>query len=176
MNLHRAVLALLATILLTPPAGGEASPPAPKFYAYCVEVGVPNVNPRPLAEQTKLLRDLGFDGVGYELWLDDALDASLKLIEDGGLQLYLVWTSVNVNPAQPAFDPRLPAALGKLKGRPVTVSVLLRASSPAIRRESPRPSRFCGNWGTSPPNPACASRSITTSATGPRVSRSSSRS
>ena len=130
MNLHRAVLALLATILLTPPAGGEAPAPAPKFYAYCVEVGVPGVNPRPLAEQAKLLRELGFDGVGCELWLDDALEPNLKLIEDAGLQLYLVWTSVNVNPAQPAFDPRLPAALRRLKGRPVTVSVLLRGFKP----------------------------------------------
>ena len=83
-----------------------------------------------MIDQTKLLRDLGFDGVGYELWLDDTLERTLKVIEDAGLELYLVWTSVNVDPAQPALDPRLPAALRQLEGRPVTVSVLLRGFKP----------------------------------------------
>jgi sugar phosphate isomerase/epimerase len=126
----RAVFLALAAFLCLSQAHPQTAPPTPKFYAYCVELGVPNVTPHPLADQVKLLRDLGFDGLGWELWLDDTIAPSLKVIEDADLGLYLVWTSVNLNPAQAAFDPRLPSAIRKLKGRPVTVSVLLRGFKP----------------------------------------------
>jgi sugar phosphate isomerase/epimerase len=112
-------------------AQAETPKPAPKFYAYCVELGVPQVTPRPLAAQAKLLRELGYDGAGYELWLDDTLEPNLKVMDDAGLQVYILWTSVNVDPAKTAYDPRLPAAIAKLKGRPVTVSVLLTGLGPA---------------------------------------------
>jgi len=126
MRMVTRTLAPLAAVLWLSPAWPQTPPTTPKFYAYCVELGVPGLTPRPLLEQTKLLRDLGFDGLGWELWLDDMLEPNLKLIADAGLELDLVWTSVNLDPAQPAFDPRLPTAFRKLKGRPVTVSVLLR--------------------------------------------------
>lgn len=130
MRIPGTTLALVAAILCLPPARAQAAPPPPHFYAYCVELGVAGVTPRPLPEQSRLLRELGFDGLGWELWLDDTLELNLKVIETAGLELHLVWTSVNLDPAQPAFDPRLPAAIRKLKGRPVTVSVLLRGFKP----------------------------------------------
>lgn len=112
--------------------GGDPSarPAAPPFYAYCVEIGVPGVQPAPLASQARLLRELGFDGLGCELTLDDSLAASLKTIHDAGLQLFMVWTSVTVDPSRPAYDSRLPQAIRRLKGDPVTVSVLLQGLKP----------------------------------------------
>lgn len=123
--LRRGALLLASAVLLLP-ARAETIRQVPKFYAYCVEVGVPGVKPRPLAEQAKLLRDLGYDGTGLELPLDDKLEASLKVLDEAGLQAFMLWTALTVNPAKPeAFSPRLPQAIRKLKGRPATVSVLL---------------------------------------------------
>ncbi|MBI5397219.1 MAG: sugar phosphate isomerase/epimerase [Verrucomicrobia bacterium] len=126
-------ITLTATLLALAPltfAGGGKTPP--KFYAYCVEVGVPGLKARPLAEQAKLLHELGFDGTGLSLSLGDDLDADLKFLDDAGLQVFMFWTSVNINPAKAASpDPRQMAAIRKLKGRPATVCVLLGGLKPA---------------------------------------------
>jgi len=98
---------------------------APPFYAFCVEAGVPNVKPRPLPEQAKMLRDFGFDGAGYSLWFGDELDKNLKVFDGAGLKVYMFHTSINLkNPDQP-YDPRVIDAIAGLKGRPATLCVLL---------------------------------------------------
>lgn len=111
--------------------GGQADPAGPDFYAYCVQAGVPGLAPRPLAEQADLLRELGYTGTGCELETGAALEATLQTLDDRDLTLDIVWTSVNVNPAKgPAFAPALRNTMGQLKGRPVTVCVLLSGFPP----------------------------------------------
>jgi len=90
-----------ALLLLTPLA--FATPP--KFYAYCVEAGVTGLKARPLSEQAKLLRELGFDGTGLALPLGDGLEANLKLLDEAGLQAFLFWMSVNLSKT-PSCDPK----------------------------------------------------------------------
>jgi sugar phosphate isomerase/epimerase len=103
----------------------------PKLYAFCVGVGVPGRTAPPLAQQAKLLRELGYDGLGLTLPLDDELGAELKLLDEGGLQEFMFWASVDINPAKPAVcDPRLLASIRKLKGRLATVCVLLGGVKP----------------------------------------------
>jgi alpha-L-fucosidase len=120
----------LATSIISPELPASEKTPR-KFYAYCIEMGVPKVKARPLAEQAKLLRELGYDGIGLPLLPDNELEANLKLLDDAGLQAFMFWASVNVNPAKPtAPDPKLLAAIRKLKGRPATVSVLLGGLKP----------------------------------------------
>jgi sugar phosphate isomerase/epimerase len=80
--------------------------------------------------QAKLLCELGFDGVGYPLWFGDELDNNLRSLDESGLTLHLVYLTVNLDPKKQTFDPRLPDAIAKLKGRPVTLSVLLRGFPP----------------------------------------------
>jgi sugar phosphate isomerase/epimerase len=116
------VLAL--SVAATVPARADQGESVSKFYAYCVEVGIPGVVPRPLAEQARMLRELGYDGIGIAL--NAQAESNLKILDDAGLKLYMVWTSVNVNPAKgAAYGPQLPGAIRKLKGRPVTVCLLL---------------------------------------------------
>ena len=116
------------------PAAVQVKQPAwaPQFYAYCMDVA--DAKKRPLPEQVKMLRELGFDGVGYPLWLGDELDKNLKVVDQAGLKLYIVWTGLDIGGKNRPFDPRVPAALRKLKGRPVTLCVLIRGFPPGDRR------------------------------------------
>jgi sugar phosphate isomerase/epimerase len=126
------VASLLAIGLGSPLLAAEPGPQEagwkPKLYGFCVEQS--DAKKRALPEQVAMLRELGFDGVGYPLWFGETLDKNLKTIDDSGLTLYMVWTTINVNPAQKPYDPRLPEALAKLKGRPVVLSVLLSGYKP----------------------------------------------
>ena len=101
---------------------------APPLYGFCMEI--PDAKKRSLPEQAQMLRELGFAGAGYPLWLDENLEKNLQTLDAAGLKVFLLYASVNVNPQEPPFDPRLPDAIRKLKGRPVTVCVLLRGFKP----------------------------------------------
>ena len=114
---------------------GESAPWTPKLYAFCVEV--PSPKPRPLPEQAQLLHELGFDGAGYPISFGAELDKNLAALDAAGLKPYMFWTSLNVGPSGPAFDPRLPEAIGKLKGRPATLCVLARGYPPGDPRGEP---------------------------------------
>lgn len=110
--------------LATVSQASAAGPDRPELYAYCVGVGAAGIKPLPLAGQAKLLRELGYDGIGWSLKTGDGLD--LKVLDEAGLPLLMAWAMVNVNPAKgPVYDPALPEAIRKLKGRPVTVTLML---------------------------------------------------
>jgi len=89
----------------------------PKLYAYCVREG--DDKKRSLPEEARLLRELGYDGGGYPLWLGEELDANLKVLDEAGLPAYLFWVRVDLNKP---LDPQVLSALGKLKGHPATIS------------------------------------------------------
>lgn len=105
---------------------------APKLYAFCVEL--PAVKDPSVPKQAQMLRELGFDGVGYPLWLDENLEKNLRILDEAGLELYLLYMSVDLKPGAQPYDPRVPEAIRKLKGRPVTISVLLRGFPPGDPR------------------------------------------
>lgn len=110
----------------------QAAEWTPKLYGFCMEIH--DTQERTLPEQARMLRELGFDGVGYPLWLDGSLDENLKILDDAGLPVYLMYASVNIGPEGPPYDANLPAAIQRLKGRPVTVCVLLRGFPPGDAR------------------------------------------
>jgi sugar phosphate isomerase/epimerase len=115
-------------------AYAQAAEPAatPKLYGFCMEIF--DAQKRSIPEQAQMLRELGFDGVGYPLWLDENLEENLRTLDEAGLPVYLLYASLDVNPDHPPYDPQLPEAIGKLKGRPVTVCLTLRGYPPADPR------------------------------------------
>ncbi len=131
--MHRIELFLAAAIVTTLVLGQsvraeQKTPWPPKLYGFCMELpATPNAS---IPDQAKLLRELGYDGVGYALWLGEEQDKNLHALDEAGLELRLVYLSVNLDPKEPAFDPRVPEALAKLKGRSVTVCVLIRGFPP----------------------------------------------
>ena len=96
-----------------------------------MEVGVPGLKPRPLAELAKMVREVGFDGIGYSILTDPQLDEALRTFDKAGLKLYIVQTSINLDPkATVRYDARVPDAIRKLKGQPATVIVTLGGLKP----------------------------------------------
>jgi sugar phosphate isomerase/epimerase len=132
MRTWRAVfLSLLAFMALPGERPVEAGTPAPKVYAYCVEVGVPQIKPRSPAELAKLLRETGFDGGGYPILTGPQLDETLKANDAAGLQIFLLQTAIDVAPKAAArYDAQVPVAIRKLKGRPVAVVVTISGLKP----------------------------------------------
>lgn len=128
---------------LTMAAGDDESPQSPKpqwtpkLYALCM--GMPGPARRTVAEQAEMLADLGFDGAGYSLWLDEKeLHDNLQSLDEAGLDISLFYAVVNLKPDGPAFDPRVPEVLRKLKGRDCTICVLLQGYPPADPRGEAR--------------------------------------
>ena len=105
---------------------------APKFYGFCMETH--DARRRSIPEQAKMLRELGFDGAGYPLWLDENLEKNLATLDNSGLAAFVFYARVDLDPDKPAYDPRLPDAIRKLKGRPATICVLLRGFPPGDPR------------------------------------------
>jgi len=130
--------AILALIMLAATTrAGEAAKPtkspwAPKLYGFCMDTH--DSKRRSIPEQARMLSELGFAGAGYRLWLDENLDKNLKTLDEAGLDVFLLHTVASVKPGTPPFDPRLPHAMRKLKGRPVTVCVLFRGLPPGDPR------------------------------------------
>jgi sugar phosphate isomerase/epimerase len=113
------------------PGQMRAAPPAPKVYAYCVEMGVPKHKPRPIGELARLIREVGYDGGGFAVLTGPVLDATLKAADDAGLQVHLLQTAINVGPkAATPYDPQVPEAIRKIKGRPAIVVVTIGGLKP----------------------------------------------
>ena len=67
-------------------------------------------------KQVALLERLGYDGMEM-----NGLDGFAELqgeLDRQGLKLFTVYVNVNLDPGQPAYDPRLPEVVRSLKGRP----------------------------------------------------------
>lgn len=102
---------------------------APKFYAFCMETH--DAKKRSIPQQADMLCELGFDGVGYPLWLDENLQKNLRVLDEARLDVYQLYTTISLEPNTTPYDPRLLDAIRQLKGRPVTISVLLVGLPPA---------------------------------------------
>ena len=91
-----------------------------------------------------MLHELGFDGAGYLLWLDNPdvpvrklgedLEANLRTLDEVGLPVLDLGASINVNPNARPYDPRLVEAIRQPKGRPLTISVMLTGLPPGDER------------------------------------------
>jgi sugar phosphate isomerase/epimerase len=131
-----AALACWAASFTGPAARAQqvSAPPvvAPPIYGFCMEIH--DAKKRELPEQAAMLRELGFDGVGYPLWLGDELEQNLAVLDAAGLPVYLMYAAASVAPDQPAYDPRLETAIRRLTGRPITVCITLRGLPPGDPR------------------------------------------
>jgi sugar phosphate isomerase/epimerase len=121
------------------------TPWAPLLYAYDFEAS--DTEHRSLKEEAQMLRELGYDGVGYVLWLDDMsesgpklrmfgeeFDKNLQTLDDVGLPPLAFGISVNLASNAHLYDPRLVKVMRKLKGRPIVIAVMLEGFDPGDAR------------------------------------------
>ena len=154
------------------PADASAQPKwTPKIYGLCMELA--DAKQRPLAEQARMLRRTRLRRRRLSALARREPRRESTHARRGRAEALPALCHGQRESRGPPFDPRLPAAIRKLKGRPVDD---LRAPATAFRRAirgaKSRRSRSSANLATWPPRPACGSRSTTTRATGPQACRS----
>ena len=90
---------------------GAATPLTP-FFAY--ELG-----DLPVGQQTTIIRDLGFDGIAF----DDptSIPERLAAVDAAQVQLFFLWTVVDIKDGKATIDPRLEASIRLLKGRSTVI-------------------------------------------------------
>jgi sugar phosphate isomerase/epimerase len=125
-HLIAVLCAVAACVTLS--SGAEPAPKAQKLFAFCVELGVPGPHHYSFAEQAKILRQLGYDGVGMPI--DANFAENLRALDDAGLPLLNLWTGVDVRPDKVAYAPNVAEAIRALKGRPVVVNTLMHGLKP----------------------------------------------
>ena len=126
--------AAIAALLVGLVGRADEQPGGPKLFGFCMNVA--DSKHRSLPEQAQMLRELGFDGAAYGLWLGEELDRNLRTFDAAGLKIYMF--EVVADLTRP-FDPRsnppgIGEAVRKLKGRPAILSVQLRGLPPGDPR------------------------------------------
>lgn len=163
--------AAIAALLVGLVGRADEQPGGPKLFGFCMNVA--DSKHRSLPEQAQMLRELGFDGAAYGLWLGEELDRNLRTFDAAGLKIYMF--EVVADLTRP-FDPRsnppgIGEAVRKLKGRPAILSVQLRGLPPGDPRVRSRRSKCSASLATWRPPRVCAFPSIITWATGRKACR-----
>jgi sugar phosphate isomerase/epimerase len=110
------VLAALAAFGATAAGAGEKPKRALANPFFVFNNGVKDATYDTPQKQVALLERLGYDGMEKN-GLDDFAEVQGEL-DRQGLKLFTVYVNVNLDPGQPAYDPRLPEVIRSLKGRP----------------------------------------------------------
>jgi sugar phosphate isomerase/epimerase len=97
------------------------------FFALCMDTH--DAQKRTFAQQAEMLKELGYDGAGH-LWLDQVRER-LQTLDAAGLKLFQIYLRASLAPNQPAYDARLKDILPLLKGREVTLAVLIVGRKPS---------------------------------------------
>lgn len=104
------------------------APGTPKLYTYCMDMA--DAKKRSVPEQAQLLKELGFDGAGFGIWLDDKCEQNFKTFDDASLQVFMFHTYCRFTTNGLTMDPRLPETIRKMKGRSVTICTLMPGLKP----------------------------------------------
>jgi sugar phosphate isomerase/epimerase len=69
------------------------------------------------AEQAQMLKDLGYDGIGYSGI--DGIEQMLEELDNRGLKMFNTYLGISIDPDGRKYDPRLKETIGRLKGKDV---------------------------------------------------------
>lgn len=117
------LLLALVVIALVP---GSAATNA--FFPFCIDWH--DAKKRSFDEQAKMLKELGYDGVGH-IWLDK-VEERLKSLDDAGLRLFQITMIVDLAPGKTPYDTsRFKQVCAAIKGRNVQFDLLLNGRKPS---------------------------------------------
>lgn len=104
--------ALVGLVALAATVESPAAEP-PRLFAFDNGTGRGSVSP---AEQAKMLKQLGYSGIGYTGTA--GIPEMLAALRAEGLEMFSTYVGADLDPAKPPYDPGLPKAVEQLKGQP----------------------------------------------------------
>jgi len=122
----------MAFLLAATALAGQKAAPFP-FFALCMDTH--DARKRTLSEQARMLRELGYDGMGH-LWLDDVAER-LRTADAAGLKVYQIYLNVLLDSPDQPYDSRLKDVVPLLNGRHVQLAVLFKGAKPSDERLDP---------------------------------------
>jgi sugar phosphate isomerase/epimerase len=122
-----AAMTALAFATAAPAANGDANARLPNaFFAFDNGTGRGAV---PLDQQAKMLKELGYDGIGYTG--TQRIPEMLKALDAVGLKMFSTNVNMNLDPAKPPYDTGLKRAIEQLKGRDTIIWVQVLGGKPS---------------------------------------------
>jgi len=92
------------------------SPAGPNPF-FAMDTATKDDKHQTASEQAQMLKELGYPGVGIGYAGTDSLAQMLKELDQRDLQLFAVYTGINIDPGAQPYDPSLKDALRILDGR-----------------------------------------------------------
>ena len=83
----------------------------------------------PLDQQAKLLKELGYAGIGYTS--TQQIPEMLRALDAQGLQMLSIYVGACVDPGKSPYDAGLPTAIEQLKGRDTLILLHVAGQKPA---------------------------------------------
>ena len=121
---------ILASLLLAGMANAATT-----FFPFCIDM--PDAKKRNLTEQAAMLKELGYEGVGH-IWFDK-VEERIKTLDDAGLKLFQITTTVSLATNKPAYDQqRFKEVLAAVKGRNVQFLLIFGGAKPSDASEDER--------------------------------------
>jgi len=128
----RPILTLL-TLYFAALSSATAAGPTNAFFPFCIDWH--DSKKRGFEEQAKMLKELGYDGVGH-IWLDK-VDERLKTLDAVGLRLFQITMKVDIS-ANPPYEARFKEILALVNGRKVQFCLLVTGAKPSDPTADPR--------------------------------------
>lgn len=122
-----------AALFLATLSSGIAAGPTNAFFPFCIDWH--DSKKRGFEEQAKMLKELGYDGVGH-IWLDK-VEERLKTLNDAGLRLFQITMKVDLA-ANPPYEARFKDVLALVSGRQVQFCLLVSGAKPSDSAADPR--------------------------------------
>ena len=99
------------------------------FAFYAFDNGTGRDHHVSFAQQAKLLKDLGYDGIGFTgtQHIPEMLDA----LDAQGLKMYSTYVGACVDADKPPYEPGLKKCLEQLKGRDTLISLYVTGGKPS---------------------------------------------
>jgi sugar phosphate isomerase/epimerase len=86
---------------------------------FAMDTATKDPNHQTAAQQAQMLKELDYAGIGVGYQGAAALAEMLKQLEERDLQLFAVYTGINIDPGEQPYDPSLKDAFKILEGRNV---------------------------------------------------------
>lgn len=92
------------------------SPAGPNPF-FAMDTATKDDKHKTATEQAQMLKELGYAGIGIGYVDADSLAQTLKELDERNLELFAIYTGINIDPGAPPYDPSLRDAMKVLEGR-----------------------------------------------------------